>query len=266
MVSDRNIPIFWNLSLFLLFPLTRIPLLSPDKSHLSPPQETLHQPAHRTVCFPRTGCSPCRVLTPSHEGRWPVLVICLPQSLAHPRCSIHVRWMNLSHFTYSSDGRKMTMLCYIGNISMLNGIPVSIQPRQDLWGKLCSSFCNHKGRRGFPGGSVVKNLLPTQQHAFDPWIRKIPWRSKWQPTPVLLPGKSYGQNSLVGYSPRSRKGLDTTEQMSTRALLSGTREGGRNTGDGDQQESLKWQDCLGEGTQEKWASGQKSEENTTDDY
>ena len=40
---------------------------------------------------------------------------------------------------------------------------------------------------------------------FDPWVRKIPWRSKWQPTPVFLPGKSHGQRSLVGYSPRGLK-------------------------------------------------------------
>ena len=33
------------------------------------------------------------------------------------------------------------------------------------------------------------------------WIRKIPWRRKWQPTPLFLPGKSHGQRSLVGYSP-----------------------------------------------------------------
>ena len=32
-----------------------------------------------------------------------------------------------------------------------------------------------------------------------------PWERKWQPTPVLLPGKSHGQRSLVGYSPRSHK-------------------------------------------------------------
>ena len=33
------------------------------------------------------------------------------------------------------------------------------------------------------------------------WVGKIPWRRKWQPTPVSLPGKSRGQRSLVGYSP-----------------------------------------------------------------
>ena len=35
---------------------------------------------------------------------------------------------------------------------------------------------------------------------FDPWVGKIPWRRKWQPTPVFLPGKFHGQRSLVVYS------------------------------------------------------------------
>ena len=36
---------------------------------------------------------------------------------------------------------------------------------------------------------------------FDPWVGKIPWRRKWQPTPALLPGESHGQRNLAGYSP-----------------------------------------------------------------
>ena len=36
---------------------------------------------------------------------------------------------------------------------------------------------------------------------FNPWIRKIPWSRKWQPTPVFLPGKSHGQRDWMGYSP-----------------------------------------------------------------
>ena len=36
---------------------------------------------------------------------------------------------------------------------------------------------------------------------FDPWVKKMPWRRAWQPTPVFLPGESHGQRSLVGYSP-----------------------------------------------------------------
>ena len=45
----------------------------------------------------------------------------------------------------------------------------------------------------------------------NPWVGKIPWRRKWQPTPVFLPGESHGQRSLAGYSPWSRKELDVTE-------------------------------------------------------
>ena len=37
---------------------------------------------------------------------------------------------------------------------------------------------------------------------------KIPWRREWQLTPVLLPGESYGQRNLVGYSPWGQKELD----------------------------------------------------------
>ena len=47
----------------------------------------------------------------------------------------------------------------------------------------------------------------------DPWVRQIPWRRAWQPTPVFLPGESHGQRSLIGSSPRGCKELDTTEQL-----------------------------------------------------
>ena len=48
---------------------------------------------------------------------------------------------------------------------------------------------------------------------FSPWSRKIPWRRKWQPTPVFLPRKSHGQRSLVGYSPWGCKEPDVTERL-----------------------------------------------------
>ena len=48
---------------------------------------------------------------------------------------------------------------------------------------------------------------------FDPWVRKIPWRRKRQPTPVFMPGKSHGPRSLVGYTPWGRKESDTTERL-----------------------------------------------------
>ena len=36
---------------------------------------------------------------------------------------------------------------------------------------------------------------------FNPWFGRMPWRRKWQPAPIFLPGKSHWQRSLVGYSP-----------------------------------------------------------------
>ena len=49
---------------------------------------------------------------------------------------------------------------------------------------------------------VVKNppAGDLKRCRFYPWIRNIPWRRAWQPTPVFLPGEFHGQRSLVGYS------------------------------------------------------------------
>jgi len=46
---------------------------------------------------------------------------------------------------------------------------------------------------------------------FSPWVRNIPWRRKWHPTAVFLPGEFLGQRSLVGYSPWGHKVLDMTQ-------------------------------------------------------
>ena len=48
----------------------------------------------------------------------------------------------------------------------------------------------------------------------SPWVRKIPWRGKWQPTPVFLPGKSHGQRIKAGYSSWGCKESDTIERLS----------------------------------------------------
>ena len=50
-----------------------------------------------------------------------------------------------------------------------------------------------------------------RRHSFRPWVRKIPWRRKWQPAPVFLLEKSHGQQTLVGYSPMGSKELDMTK-------------------------------------------------------
>ena len=65
--------------------------------------------------------------------------------------------------------------------------------------------------RGFPGGSVVESACQFRRLGFHLCVEKIPWRRKRQPIPVFFPGKSHGQVSLVGYSPRGLKKSDTTE-------------------------------------------------------
>ena len=60
---------------------------------------------------------------------------------------------------------------------------------------------------------MVKCCLQRERPRFDPWVGRMPWRRKWQPTPALLPGKSYERRSLIGYSPWGCKESDTTEQL-----------------------------------------------------
>jgi len=57
---------------------------------------------------------------------------------------------------------------------------------RELWGMM-------KYSTDLPGGSGIKNPLAKQETRFSLWVRKIPWRRKWQPTPGFLPGKSHRQ-------------------------------------------------------------------------
>ena len=75
---------------------------------------------------------------------------------------------------------------------------------------------------GFLAGSAVKESAykcsRCRRRGFEPWSGKIPWRRKWQLTPVFLPEKSHGQRSLADYSPwgsqRVRHDLATKQKQS----------------------------------------------------
>ena len=58
---------------------------------------------------------------------------------------------------------------------------------------------------------MVKNLSAMIETWVQSWVGKIPWRREWLHTPVLLPGKSHGQRSLVGYNPWGCRESDVTE-------------------------------------------------------
>ena len=47
-----------------------------------------------------------------------------------------------------------------------------------------------------------------RRQGFDPWVQKIPWRRKWQPILVFLPGKCHGQRNLARYSPWGSKRVE----------------------------------------------------------
>ena len=62
-----------------------------------------------------------------------------------------------------------------------------------------------------PTAQRSRICLLRRRPGFDPWVRKIPWRKKWLPTPVFLPGESQGRGSLVGCRLGGRTELDMTE-------------------------------------------------------
>ena len=75
----------------------------------------------------------------------------------------------------------------------------------------CLFFNTPSPTLGFPGGSAVNNPpANARRHGFNFWVGKIPWRRKWQPAPVFLPGNSNGQRNLAGYSPGGHEESDRT--------------------------------------------------------
>ena len=72
---------------------------------------------------------------------------------------------------------------------------------------------------GFPGGSVGKESACNAGDTGDASLilesGRFPWRKKWQPAPVFLPGESHGQRGLMGYTPWGHKELDMAEHAHT---------------------------------------------------
>ena len=69
--------------------------------------------------------------------------------------------------------------------------------------KYCCDLCQRIWLPRWLSGK--ESACQCKRHRFEPWVRKIPWKRKWQPTPIFLPGKSHGQRGLVGYSPWGHK-------------------------------------------------------------
>ena len=80
---------------------------------------------------------------------------------------------------FRSSWHQLRPVCGVQMVSRMNwGLPSGSS------GKEPSCQCRRHKRRGF-----------------NPWVRQIPFKRAWQPTPVFLPGKSHGQRSLASYGP-----------------------------------------------------------------
>ena len=107
---------------------------------------------------------------------------------------------------------KCQRACYLLKITII--LDFSIFKFSSCW-----DFNSFSYLRGFPDcPSDKKSACQYWRHTrleFNPWVRKIWWRRKWQPTSLFLPGKFHGQRSLLGYSPGMCKELDMTGHTHT---------------------------------------------------
>ena len=115
----------------------------------------------------------------------------------HQLKDYHNRYSNRTTWDSSGSNKSTKILC-INKKNIRSSTLYRVSKDKFNWVDL------YLIKGGFSGGSGVKNL-PMQEIQFDPCVGKIPWRRKWQPTPVLLPGKSHGQKGLVSCSPWGHK-------------------------------------------------------------
>ena len=110
--------------------------------------------------------------------------------------ALHIRWPKYWSFSFSiSSSNKYSGLTLWNNHTLKTQMLSHQNPTYVLL--------------GFPGGTSGKESTcqcrRRKRCRFYPWVRKIPWRKKGQPTSVFLPEKSDGQRSLACYSPRGHK-------------------------------------------------------------
>ena len=143
---------------------------------------------------------PTPVLLPGKSHGWRSLVGCSPWGLEGSDTTEQLHF----HFSLSCPGE--------GNGSPLQCSCLENPRDGGAWWAAVSGVAQSQTRLTRLRSSIYTCVVPwwlRQQSIclqcgrpeFNPWIGKISWKRKWQPTPVFLPGKSHGQRSLVGYSP-----------------------------------------------------------------
>ena len=117
--------------------------------------------------------------------------------------SRHISW--IKEFSMIFNFPNILYVNIIQKLSLLNRIYFLLRICQHFLQYLLSIILGiYYGRKE---GNKCKKC------GFDPWVRKTPWRRKWQPALIFLLGKSHVQRSLVGYSSWGCKESDTTEWL-----------------------------------------------------
>ena len=108
---------------------------------------------------------------------------------------------------------------YMGSPSTTSGssrdLPdrrLSVGKRMEI-GRMIMQADTECTRRASQVAQWQKIPLRSRRLGLHPWVGKIPWRRKWQPTPVFLPGKSHGQRSQLTKVHRVTKEMDSTEGL-----------------------------------------------------
>ena len=121
-----------------------------------------------------------------------------------PPCPSRTQARQLSLLWCLNTGRGFCTSCQLWDLTV--NVPIGIQVFSYSW---VITKCRNRHLKFF---SVLPWYISGGEPAcqcrrlrFHPWVGKIPWKSKWQPTPIFFPGKSHGQGSLAGYSPRGHK-------------------------------------------------------------
>ena len=113
-------------------------------------------------------------------------------------------WVTKHHFVVY-DGKKIKITAFNNTLSSL-----TIQLKSETWK---SADIKLLVNLNYAYTTVVKQCQcrRRKRHGFHPWVVKIPWRRKWQPTPVFLLWKSHGQRNLASCSPWGGKESDRIE-------------------------------------------------------
>ena len=139
--------------------------------------------------------------------------VCLPSDalLQHLLSYLSFSYLRRGASLHGCSSKVQLLLLILDEGYLLTVAPPDLEPGVDPLGPPAPGQPPLLGYvfMGLPGGTSGKKstcqFRRCKRHGFDPWVRKMPWRRKWQPTPILLPGKSHGHRRLADYIPWGHK-------------------------------------------------------------